>query len=222
VAADWRSTSATAAGSSSQQSNMPLGKSDLKIDALDVYDRRINQLRIQNKTAQNDLQFNIQSREISGDVEWQNQNNGKLIARLGNLTIPESLIKPKTPTGKEPTKYFQKLEQDYPALDITATNFEFDKKQFGGLELVAYPQQDDWVIKKLKLANPDGTIDAEGEWNNWTRNPNTRLTVNWDIRDLGNTLKRLGYPDAISGGEGDLKGLLNWAGIPQVFDTLIL
>lgn len=201
-----------------------LGKTDLKITALDIFDRRLNQLHFQNKAARDDLQFNIQSREISGDLQWASQNNGKLIARLSRLTIPEATPQPKTATSviKESVKSYQKLEQDYPALDITATNFEFNKKQFGGLELVAYPQQDDWIIKKLKLSNPDSTLNAEGEWNNWTRNPNTRLTVNWDMQDLGNTLNRLGYPDVIKGGRGDLKGQLNWAGSPLEFDTLSL
>lgn len=226
----WRKVNAdlkadqAAQPATSAQNRLMLGKTDLKITALDIFDRRINQLHIQNKTAQDNLQFNIQSREISGDVQWASQNNGKLIARLSNLVIPDASPRLKAAPSAitEPVKNFQKLEQDYPALDITASNFQFNKKQLGGLELVAYPQQDDWIIKKLKLTNPDSTLSAEGEWNNWTRNPNTRLTVNWDMQDLGNTLNRLGYPDVIKGGQGDLKGQLNWAGSPHEFDTLSL
>ena len=224
---DINSSQATQANqtNSASQPAISLGKTDLKVGAFDAFDRRLNQLRIQNKSTTDDLQFNIQSREISGDVQWASQNNGRLIARLSNLTIPDKspLAKnnPASPTT-ETAKSFQKLEQDYPALDITATNFEFDKKQLGALELVAYPQNDDWIIKKLKISNAGGTLDADGEWNNWTRNPNTRLNVNWAMQNLGETLKHLGYPGTIKDGEGELKGQLNWPGSPHEFDTLSL
>lgn len=208
-----------------QESKLPIGKSDFKVNSLDIFNRRINQLRVQNKSGKDGLQFNVQSREITGDLQWLNQDNGKLIARLSNLTIPDAApnsIKPIIPTVVKDAapKDFRKLDQDYPALDITATNFEFNKKKLGGLELVAFPQNDDWIIQKLKIINPETTISAEGEWNNWVRNPNTHLNVTWDIKDLGKTMKRLGYPDTIKGGDGELSGQLNWAGSPHEFDVI--
>ncbi|MGZ8261667.1 MAG: YhdP family phospholipid transporter, partial [Methylotenera sp.] len=156
-------------------------------------------------------------------------NNGKLIARLSNLTIPDAApnraksnnaASVKDSSLKDAViKDFKKLDQNYPALDITADSFEFNKKKLGGLELVAYPQNDNWIIQKLKIINPESTLNANGEWSNWVRNPNTHLHVTWDINDLGKTLKRFGYPDTIKGGKGDLTGQLSWAGSPHEFDT---
>lgn len=208
-----------------QELKFPIGKTDFKINSLDIFNRRINQLRVQNKSGKDDFQFNVQSREITGDLQWLNQDNGKLIARLSNLTIPDASpisIKPVIPTITKDAapKTFKKLNQDYPALDITANNFEFDKKKLGGLELVAFPRSDDWIIQKLKIINPESTISAEGEWNNWVRNPNTHLNVTWDMKDLGKTMKRLGYPDTIKDGEGELNGQLSWAGSPHEFDVI--
>ena len=207
--------------------SLPVRKIGLNINTLDIFGRRINQLKLQNKTPKDNLQFNIQSREITGDVQWFGQNNGKLVARLSNLVIPDAApakpnVAPVVTPLKEIAKDFKKLNQDYPALDITADNFEFDKKKHGGLELVAYPQNDNWIIQRLKLSTPESTLSADGQWNNWVRSPNTRLNVNWTINDLGKTLKRFGHDETIKGGDGELTGHLNWAGSPHVFIVLNL
>jgi uncharacterized protein (TIGR02099 family) len=209
-----------------QQTPLSIKKTSLNINALDIFNRRINNLKISNIANKDGLQANIQSREITGDLHWISQNNGKLIARLSNLTIPDNapdrLFAVKDSNIADPsnaTKEFTQLQQDYPALDITADNFEFSKKNFGKLELVAYPQDENWNIQKLTLSSPEGVISADGQWNNWIKSPNTLLNVNWDIKDLGKTLKRFGYPDTVKDGSGELKGKLGWPGSPTQFDT---
>lgn len=205
---------------------LPIQKVALKINALDIFDRRINQLKISNIANKEGLQANIQSKEISGDLHWANQDNGKLIARLSNLSIPDaapdtiSAIKDSdAETSTTSFKKFIKLEQDYPALDIIADNFEFNKKSFGAFELIAYPQNDNWNIQKLKFTTTDSTMSAEGQWNNWVRSPNTFLNISWEIKDLGKTLKRFGYADTVKDGEGELTGRLHWPGSPHQFET---
>lgn len=220
----WRNVMADFKEMSKQSSPLQIQKIALKINALDIFDRRLNQLKISNKSDKDGLRANIQSREISGDLQWQNQNNGKLIARLTNFTIPEASPNRSVDNHVDDvnTKEVIKLNQIYPALDITADSFEFDKKKIGSLELIAFPQDDNWSIQKFKLINPESTLTADGVWNKWVRNPNTRLNLSWDIKDVGKTLKRFGHPDTIKGGEGELSGQLNWAGSPHEFDTLQL
>ncbi len=206
--------------------SLPIQKIALKINTLDIFDRRINQLKISNKSDKDGLRANIQSREISGDLQWLNQNNGKLIAHLTHLSIPDASPARMTAATSNMieanTKDSVKLNQIYPALDITADSFEFNKKKMGALALVAFPQEDNWSIQKFKLINPESVITADGIWNKWVRNPNTRFNINWDIKNLGKTLARFGYPDTIKGGSGELIGQLNWAGSPHEFDTIAL
>jgi uncharacterized protein (TIGR02099 family) len=215
----WRNVMLDFSGSSKQSPALPIQKLAIKINTLDIFDRRINQLKISNNADKDGLHANIQSKEISGDLQWISQNNGKLIARLTNLTIPEPAPN-RTKTKEVVAKEFFKLEQDYPSLDITADNFEFNKKNFGALELIAYPQKDNWNIQKLKLSTPDSQISAEGQWNNWVRSPNTFLSITWDIKNLGKTLKNMGYPDTIKGGDGTLTGQLHWPGSPHEFNPV--
>lgn len=216
----WRIAWHDIAGTAKQETTLPIQKVALKINALDIFDRRINQLKISNNAEKEGLRATVQSREISGDIQWQSQNNGKLIARLSNLIVPDAAPnRTKLTSNDTATKVFNKLEQDYPSLDIIADNFEFNKKVFGGLELIAYPQSENWNIQKLKLTTADSVISAEGQWNNWVRNPNTYLNVTWDIKNLGKTLKNVGYPDTIKGGEGLLSGQLQWPGSPHEFNA---
>ncbi len=219
----WRYVIKNIADGSKQSAQFSIQKTALSINALDIFNRRINNLKITNIGNKEGLQASIQSRELTGDLQWISQNNGKLIARLSNLTIPDSapdrISAVKNGDSSMALQQFTRLEQDYPALDITSENFEFNKKNFGALELVAYPQNENWNIQKISFSSPDGVISAEGQWNNWIRSPNTFLNVNWEIKDLGNTLKRLGYPDTIKDGSGQLKGMLHWPGSPSQFDT---
>jgi uncharacterized protein (TIGR02099 family) len=218
----WRYVLKNIAGGNKQVSSFAFLQTALTINTLDIFDRRINNLKISNIPNKAGLHVNVQSREITGDLQWISQNNGKLIARLSNLTIPGSApdkLSAIKDSGNSAPQQFVKLEQDYPALDIMSDNFEFNKKNFGALELIAYPQHDNWDIQKIKFSSPDSTISAEGQWNNWIRSPNTFLNISWDIKDLGNTLKRFGYPDTIKDGSGELKGSLHWPGSPSQFDT---
>lgn len=220
----WRGVLRNFTEPSKPATTLSIQKIALKVNALDIFDRRLNQLTITNNPNKEGLQANIQSREITGDLQWKSQNNGTLIARLSNLSIPD-IAPHKISTNLESDalnanlKQFVKLDQDYPSLDIAADNFELDNKNLGALELVAYPQNDNWNIQKFKLNTPEGTISGEGQWNNWVRSPNTYLNLTWNIKDLGKTLKRFGYPDTIKDGEGELTGTLHWPGSPRQFDT---
>jgi uncharacterized protein (TIGR02099 family) len=218
----WRRVMYDFSNGSSQESP-PIQKLALKINMLDIFDRRINQLRITNNADKEGLRATIESREFSGDLQWLNQNNGKFIARLSHLSLPEEAPNKFKPSNNDMvSKDVGNQEQEYPALDIIAENFEFNKKNLGTLELIASPQNNNWSIQKLKLSNADSSITADGQWNNWKKNPSTYLNVTWDIKNLGKTLKNVGYPDVIKNGEGTLTGQLQWAGSPYQFNPIEL
>lgn len=201
--------------SSSGNTNLGIGKVDLSVNVLDIFDRRINNLKLQAKPVGDSWQMNILSREINGDATWHSQGKGKISAKLKSLLVPAA--SPGTAELRTQGDFKQQA-QAYPALDIVADSFEVGKKKLGRLELQASEQDDDWSIEKLKIITPESTLTGEGEWHNWKRNPNTRINFSWDINDIGKTLERFGYPNTIKGGEADLSGQLKWPGSPHEFD----
>jgi uncharacterized protein (TIGR02099 family) len=193
-----------------------INKADLKILKLEIFGRTLNNLKLIAEPASTGLKMIIDSTEINGDAEWQKEGNGKIIARLKNLTIPNDDNQPIKPVVK---KEIKKLANGYPALDVLVENFQLGSKKLGSLELNAFENGDNWDIQKLVINNPDSTLTAEGSWHNWTRSPNTNLKFTLAINNIGNTLKRFGQPDAVKGGEADISGQLKWAGSPHEFDA---
>ena len=209
-------------GNTTPKTGTPLviNKAELAVQKLDLYGRRLNGLTVLAQPSPTGLKLVINSQEITGDVEWQNAGNGKIIARLKNLTIASSDDASKKPELKTaPIKDFKKQGREYPALDVTAENFQIGTKKLGALELNAFESGDDWTIQKLKITNPDSTLLAEGNWHNWTRNPNTSMKFLLNVSNIGNTLKRFGQPDVVKGGDAEITGQLQWPGSPHEFDT---
>lgn len=198
-------------GSSSTPA-LTIQRVNMAIDTLDVFERRINALKLDASKAADGWLMQIQSKEMNGDVRWISKDNGKVLARLRSLTVPG-----KTPQATEIQQESKKLE--YPDLDIVADSFTFGRKELGRLELRASETGNDWQIDQLRISNPDSVLTANGEWHNWLSNPNTQMNVNWDINQLGNTLTRFGYPDIIKDGTTQLSGKLRWPGSPHEFNV---
>jgi uncharacterized protein (TIGR02099 family) len=196
-----------------------INKANLNIQKLDIFGRSLNGLKVVAQPNNTGLQMVINSAEVTGDAEWQaassTNTNGKVIARLKNLTIPANTdtknadSKNKLASVK---KDIRKLAKGYPALDVTAENFQLGNKKLGSLALIAFENNDDWQIQKLSIINPESSLSADGTWHNWTRNPNT----------IGRTLRRFGQPDAVKGGDAEITGKLSWAGSPHEFETTSL
>ncbi len=212
---DWLEVISKPSVSGASGTGVVVNKIDLTANTLDALNRRINMAKVNAKANNNnDWDLTLQSREVTGNIQWQHANNGKVIAQLKSLTMP--LPKPSDPSDAESST--KTVAKSYPELDITADHFEINQKKLGRLELQAKEQNDNWSIQKLKLISPDNTLTATGEWFNWKRNPNTLMTFQWEINDLGKTVARLGSPDTIKGGDGQITGQLKWSGSPHEFD----
>ena len=202
---------------------LKINKANVAIQKLDIFGRSLNALKVLAQPNNTGLQMVIESQEVTGDAEWQSvsneHTNGKIIARLKNLTIPANSENKATEATK---KDIRKLANGYPALDVTADNFQLGNKKLGSLALNAFEVNDDWLIQKLNISNPDSTLTADGTWHNWTRNPNTSLNFVLKVDNIGKALKRFGQPDAVKGGTAEIEGLLSWAGSPHEFETTSL
>jgi uncharacterized protein (TIGR02099 family) len=106
----------------------------------------------------------------------------------------------------------------YLALDITAQQFQFAEMTLGELELRAAPEGDSWRVQKLRVEQPAMTIEADGEWVPTQTGQQTRVRSRTTMRDMGDALKRLGFPGHVSGGSADIIANIDWKGSPGAFD----
>jgi uncharacterized protein (TIGR02099 family) len=166
-------------------------------------------------------QANIHSRQATGYLTWsegQGQGVGKVTARLASLVIPES----QAAEVKELLESNRGASASIPALDIVAERFELFNKQFGRLDLQASNVQalagKEWRIDRLSLTNPDGQLKATGRWLAKDGKSNTGMNFTLDIIDAGRLLDRLGFPETLRRGKGQLSGDLSWNGVPYALD----
>jgi uncharacterized protein (TIGR02099 family) len=192
-----------------------LGGVDVKLAEVDVFDRKFHDLALRATRQDGAIQLTLAGREIEGSANWRAQGKGRLSARLKKLMMPAATPTPGVKAEKPPSG---SDTPDLPALDVIVEEFQLAAKQLGRLELRATPQERDWRIEQLKITNPDGELTVNGVWQSWLSQPRTQVSVNWDIKDTGKMLLRLGYPEGIRGGAAKLDGSLNWAGSPQQFD----
>lgn len=153
----------------------------------------------------------VSSRELGGDVTWRPDGRGRLEARLKQLTLPDD--RPPV-AGARP----EVQARDLPALDIIAEEFTLRERHFGKLELLAANDGRDWRIEKLVVSNADGTLSADGAWQNWAARPSIVLNVRLDVADAGKYLDRMGYPKTMQRGTARIEGRIGWAGGPQTID----
>lgn len=189
---------------------------DVKFDTLDAFGRRFHDLHIDARAQGGNWQSTVDGKEINGEMVWQPQDKGKLIAHLSKLNIPGAL-----PENKE--QQTQKSQQkDFPALDVSADDFVLVDKALGKLELQAVQQGRDWRIENLRLSNPDAVLTMDGVWLAWSTQPQTQVKLKLEVTDIGNLMARLKLPPGIKGGTAKLEGALSWAGNPQSIDYATL
>jgi len=204
-----------------------LAGADISFGSVDVFGKRFNALHVNAAAQDKGWQVSLRSKELSGDVAWKpadgadGQSHGKVTGRFKTLAIPESA--PPRPGVKTP-------DQNLPALDIVADNFQIKQHQLGRLELQAAQLGRDWRIEKLHLQNPDSALQMDGVWHlpapegeaQRADQPLTRMNLKVEIGDIGKFLARLSYPDNVKRGKAKLEGQLSWAGSPAELDYATL
>ena len=196
-----------------------------RADELLLFGRKLDNVVVGASHQKGMWQSNIDSEQVSGYVTWNEsvsgRGMGKVTARLTSLIIPQSAASDVTDllAGK-------KTSTQIPALDVVAENFELTGKKFGRLELaannaIAFASRE-WRIKKLLIVNPDGELQATGKWSIKDGENTSSLTYQLDILDAGKLLERLGFPNILRNGKGEMHGEINWKGLPFSFDMASL
>ena len=202
-------------GAGSAAAAMPLTALNLQLGALDFAGRRVNELSLRATRSAGLWNANLSARELAGDITWRPDGQGRIVARLRHLTIPDPAPDAAQDDTQSPSP---SQSRELPALDIVADNFVAGTTKLGKLELVAVNQVRDWRIERLVLSNPESTLTADGYWQSWAARPSTSMNVKLEVSDAGKYLERLGYPGTLRGGIAHLEGKLGWAGSPLGID----
>ncbi len=185
---------------------------DLKAKQVEAFGRTLNDvaLKVNRKT---DLwDGHLASREVQGDIDWIPGGNGKLVARLARLNVPDPESEA-TGTGAEPI-----AGRDLPAFDVTADSFQFGGLDLGALVLKATPNGPIWQVERLEIRNPDFEFSGTGAWQSIRGTPRTNLVATLKVNDAGAFFRRIKRPEGVAGGKSTLSGNVDWVGVPYRLD----
>jgi len=190
---------------------------DLSIQKVTGYGNEINDLHVKASSRNDILTAQLTSKEINGELSWQAENNGWLIARLKNLDLAEA-----ESNADHQNQVYATAETshakitDFPSVDVTVERLSYKKRQLGKLELLAKQNDNVYLLDHLRLINPDGVLTVDGKWMLSGRDPRTQVNLKLDISNAGNILARSGYPNSLKNGSGKLEGTLSWPGSPDM------
>ena len=211
---------------------LPITGINLFVEKLVGYGQTIEGMRIEAAKRGDGLAAQLSSNALNGEVLWLPRGfdtGGKLNVRLRNFQwlddeppAQQSLwagsghLPPLDKGGQADTLRPGSL----PALEITIENLQVKSKQIGRFELVGHPDGQDWRLRRLHIANPDGSLFGDGVWRG--DNAQTQVNLQLEISDAGKILARSGYPNAVKNGSGKLVANLLWHGRPDEFNYATL
>jgi uncharacterized protein YhdP len=152
----------------------------------------------------------LESPRVAGEVRWNPEGKGRLVAKLERLTLTD-------PTPGAPPERREDNPADLPALDVAAEHFEFRGRWLGRLDLKAQPAGDEWRIDRLDIANGHAQFKSSGGWRRTAAGSITTLALKLDAENLNALFAQFGFGDYLKRGTGSLEGNLAWAGYPYEF-----
>jgi uncharacterized protein (TIGR02099 family) len=214
----WRGILAGARGGNGQTESalplLPAVQFDLRAPDLTVQDKSFHDVRVSGSRPEgsSSTRFELKSRELAGNFEWNSIGNGKLSGRIAQFSIPESVASPAALQAKT-----SEVIERIPALDITVDKLSFKDRALGAVRIAAENRDGYWNTR-IDVKNEDGTLEATGRWRPSPTQPDTRVEFKLDATSIEKLLTRIGYPDTVRRGNAKLSGNLSWTGSPFTLD----
>lgn len=157
--------------------------------------------------------LNIKAREVSGTLQYMPRGKGRLQARLAHLALPLE-------DDGQPAASEAEPEITIPGLDVDIAALQWKDKVLGSLSLKAQHQPQLWLLDEVLLQTPEGKLTMSGAAPEGKSSGARRTEISFaaNSQNAGALLARLGVPDALVGGEGELNGRVNWLGHAAAFD----
>ena len=217
----WLSSQSTSFSAATQ--NYLPARMTLKANEVTVQGRQLHNVLVSGSREGFLWRANLDAKQFSGYLEYRqpnNQNAGRIYARLARLSLPPS-------ADQTVESLLEDSPLSIPALDIVVEDLELRGKKLGRVEIEAVNTEAslprnaasrEWRLNKLNITLPEASFKASGRWitsREGTQQASTEMNFRLDVSDAGDLLNRLGTKDALRGGAGKLEGQVNWQGSPM-------
>lgn len=202
------------ADAAEQAGALPLAGASLVTQELLVLGETLRAVELRATSEPDGWKARLVSDMAEGGLEWRPGGGGTLTARLRHLRVGDAGGGGAAP---DPGASQASPPRSLPALDVVAERFQLRGLELGKLDLYARNRAGLWQLERLALENPDGRLNASGQWQALLPQ-RTELEFTLDTPEAGRLLARMGYPGVLRGGAAKLSGRLAWRGAPTRFD----
>lgn len=210
----WPNSGSSIAQNESFLPTLPAVLFDLHTAELTMNDRSFHDVRVNGSHPEgaSSTRFDLKSRELAGNFEWDSAGSGKLTGRIGQFSIPESAAAPAVLQAKT-----SEIIDRFPALDITVDHLSFKDRPLGTVRVAAENKEGFWNAR-VDAKNDDGALESTIRWRLSPTQPESRTEFKLSAKSIEKFLARVGYPDTVRRGSATLAGNLSWNGAPFTID----
>jgi uncharacterized protein (TIGR02099 family) len=193
---------------------LPALQFDLRATDLILLEKGFHDVRIAGNRPEGSAstRFDLKSRELGGNFEWNGAGAGKLTGRIAQFSIPEAVATPAALQEKA-----SEVIERIPALDITVDQLSLKDRTLGTVRIAAENRDGYWNTR-VEAKNDDGILEASGRWRPSPTQPDTRVEFKLVAKSIEKLLARVGYPDTVRRGNATVAGNLTWTGSPFTID----
>ncbi|MCP5279127.1 MAG: TIGR02099 family protein [Thiobacillus sp.] len=196
---------------------LPFRQASLTFGELLILDRRLHDTHIRLQPSGKSWSLQMAGKEMTGElVTVPEQRGQRLLANFKRLSLPdpENTVALTTPNGSGDSMRLTNVE-------LKVQSLAWKKRELGEMRLRLSPVKTGFQVDHFLLSPPEGRLEGKGMVSDHSRRP-TQLQLKLSTQNLGKLLARLGYQDAIRGGEAELSGTLGWMGSPEDFEARTL
>ena len=206
----------------------------LRVQELNAGSRRLTRVVAGVSQDAGTWRANVDADQLNGYVEYRPPaargvpgGAGRVYARLSRLSLPKSDV-------EQVESLLDQQPASVPGLDVVVEDFELRGKRLGRVEVEAVNRVTgqgrdalrDWELSKFNITTPEAQLTASGHWSavgaaspRGAAQRRAVMDFKLVLADSGALLDRLGTPNVIRGGKGQLSGQVGWLGSPLALDA---
>ena len=192
---------------------LPLTALDLRVGALTLLQRDFHDVKVTGTASTGPLRLTIDSRELRGQLGWDEKGAGRLTGKLAHVHLPPAGPPAAAATASEAPRPSGPL----PAVDLVIDSFRVRDMALGEVRVNGETRDGIWQAK-VGVKNEAAMLNGDVRWRAGGSAEETKASFRLEIADWEKLLGLLGMPDAVRRGKGWIKGELAWPGAPAAYD----
>ena len=193
----------------------------LNIDQLTVKGNKLSNASINFNRNDSGAVILIDAEEAKGIVNWLEEDNLFNI-NFSKMHLVREDIKSEDQediSEKELTLEESENNNIISRIEMQIDSFKINENNYGKVQLSANQDSEGVIFNSFNINQESYAFKGDGYWKSENFAEKTSLNFEWDIKNVGNTLNNLGYPNLVEDGFASVIGSITWDDSPANFQA---